>query len=203
MAATPEYAWPTPDDSDLVRDGAAAIRALGDAIDSTMDTVETNSKDASNLDAGTLSAARVPAGSIVGFALGTDNTVRTRTATTYANSGLEATITPKLATSRLVVMCNVNARADGGTGNENTAEFRIVGPGDVELEGAENPIGPSSLVGLTVSEWTNVSLTATVLSVDTSARTYRLQFRIGGGTPRQISLRNDANTAVMYVFEVA
>ena len=33
MATTPTFGWPTPDDTDLVRDGAAAIRALGDAVD--------------------------------------------------------------------------------------------------------------------------------------------------------------------------
>ena len=36
MATTPNRNWPTPDDTDLVRDGAAAIRALGDAIDGTV-----------------------------------------------------------------------------------------------------------------------------------------------------------------------
>ena len=36
MATTPNRSWPTPDDNDLVRDGAAAIRALGDAIDGTV-----------------------------------------------------------------------------------------------------------------------------------------------------------------------
>jgi hypothetical protein len=36
MATTPNYSWPTPDDTDLVRDGAAAIRALGSAVDTTV-----------------------------------------------------------------------------------------------------------------------------------------------------------------------
>ena len=36
MATTPNRSWPTPDDTDLVRDGASAIRALGDAIDGTV-----------------------------------------------------------------------------------------------------------------------------------------------------------------------
>lgn len=36
MASTPEYGWPTPNDSDYVKDGAEAIRNLGDAIDSTV-----------------------------------------------------------------------------------------------------------------------------------------------------------------------
>ena len=36
MAATPNFGWPTPDDNDLVSEGAQAIRALGDAIDGSV-----------------------------------------------------------------------------------------------------------------------------------------------------------------------
>jgi hypothetical protein len=36
MANTTNYNWETPDDTDLVKDGAAAIRTLGSAIDSTV-----------------------------------------------------------------------------------------------------------------------------------------------------------------------
>jgi hypothetical protein len=36
MATTPEYNWPTPNDSDFVKDGALAMRDLGDAIDATV-----------------------------------------------------------------------------------------------------------------------------------------------------------------------
>lgn len=36
MATTPHYGWETPDDTDLVKDGALAIRTLGNAIDSTV-----------------------------------------------------------------------------------------------------------------------------------------------------------------------
>lgn len=39
MATTPTYGWETPDDTDLVKDGAAAIRTLGNAIDTTMGTM--------------------------------------------------------------------------------------------------------------------------------------------------------------------
>jgi hypothetical protein len=35
MATTTNYGWSTPDDTALVKDGAAAIRSLGSAIDST------------------------------------------------------------------------------------------------------------------------------------------------------------------------
>lgn len=36
MATTTNYSWTTPDDTDLVKDGAAAIRTLGSAIDTTV-----------------------------------------------------------------------------------------------------------------------------------------------------------------------
>jgi hypothetical protein len=38
MASTTNYSWTTPDDTALVKDGAAAIRSLGTAIDSTVFT---------------------------------------------------------------------------------------------------------------------------------------------------------------------
>jgi hypothetical protein len=37
MPTTPNYSWPTPADTDLVKDGAEAIRDLGNAIDTTVD----------------------------------------------------------------------------------------------------------------------------------------------------------------------
>jgi len=36
MAVTPNYSWPVPVNTDLVKDGAEAIKDLGDAIDSTV-----------------------------------------------------------------------------------------------------------------------------------------------------------------------
>lgn len=36
MATTTNYGWETPDDTDLVKDGAAAIRTLGSSIDTTI-----------------------------------------------------------------------------------------------------------------------------------------------------------------------
>lgn len=38
MATTTNYSWTTPDDTDLVKNGASAIRTLGSAVDSTLKT---------------------------------------------------------------------------------------------------------------------------------------------------------------------
>ena len=40
MATTTYFGWETPDDTDLVKDGAAAIRTLGSAIDTSMSQLE-------------------------------------------------------------------------------------------------------------------------------------------------------------------
>lgn len=40
MALSPNYGWIEPDDTDLVKDGAEAMRNLGDAIDSTVNSIE-------------------------------------------------------------------------------------------------------------------------------------------------------------------
>jgi len=40
LALSPNYSWPEPDNSDFVKDGATDIRALGDAIDSTVYSID-------------------------------------------------------------------------------------------------------------------------------------------------------------------
>lgn len=40
MANSPIYGWEEPDDSDFVKDGAAAMRTLGNAIDTTTNKIE-------------------------------------------------------------------------------------------------------------------------------------------------------------------
>jgi hypothetical protein len=37
MATTSNYGWPTPDDTDLIKAGAAAIRTLGSSADQTVE----------------------------------------------------------------------------------------------------------------------------------------------------------------------
>jgi len=51
MAPTTNYSWTTPDDTDLVKDGAAAIRTLGTAIDTTVFTNAGNAIAKSVVDA--------------------------------------------------------------------------------------------------------------------------------------------------------
>lgn len=40
MALSPHYSWPEPNDSDFVKNGADAMRDLGDAADSTVYSID-------------------------------------------------------------------------------------------------------------------------------------------------------------------
>jgi hypothetical protein len=40
VANSPIYGWEEPDDSDFVKDGASAMRTLGNAIDTTVNKIE-------------------------------------------------------------------------------------------------------------------------------------------------------------------
>lgn len=75
MANTTNYNWQTPDDVDLVKDGASAIRSLGSAIDSTVFTNAGNAVQKTIFDAKadllTATAADTPAR----LAVGTDGQV--------------------------------------------------------------------------------------------------------------------------------
>ena len=41
MASSPNYAWSEPNDSDYVKNGALAMRTLGNAIDTTVYSIDT------------------------------------------------------------------------------------------------------------------------------------------------------------------
>jgi hypothetical protein len=42
MASSPIYAWPEPDNTAYVKDGALAMRTLGNAIDTTVNKIESS-----------------------------------------------------------------------------------------------------------------------------------------------------------------
>ena len=75
---TPNYGWPVPTSSDLVKNGATAIEALGDAADATMATMVPKSI----VDAKGDIIAATAADTVAKLALGTDGQVLTVDTTT-------------------------------------------------------------------------------------------------------------------------
>ena len=78
MATSPIYNWPEPDNTDLVKNGALAMRTLGDAIDTTMATMIPKSI----VDAKGDLIAATAADTVSRLAVGANNTVLTADSST-------------------------------------------------------------------------------------------------------------------------
>ena len=128
MATTTNYSWETPDDTDLVKDGAAAIRTLGSSIDTTtkalnpsttLGDIEYRSATANtNTRLGIGSTGQVltvsggvptwataaGGGKVLQVVYGSTNTYTTSSSTTYADTTLSASITPSSASSKVLVL---------------------------------------------------------------------------------------------------
>lgn len=111
MATTTNFGWETPDDTDLVKDGAAAIRTLGQSIDTSLMDLEGGTTGqllakASNTDMD-FSWVAAPTSPIKQIVYATYGTATSNTnSTTLIDSGLTATITPTSASSKILVIFN-------------------------------------------------------------------------------------------------
>jgi hypothetical protein len=66
MATSPNYSWPEPDNTDLVKNGALSIRTMGNAIDTTMATMTPKSTYTAKGSIAAATAASTPANLSVG-----------------------------------------------------------------------------------------------------------------------------------------
>jgi hypothetical protein len=115
MATSPIYSWPEPDNTDLVKNGALAIRTLGNAIDTTMGTMTPKSTVTAKGSLIAATAASTPANLAVGF------NGQTLMADSTATTGLRWISTPSASNPVLNSAFNVWQRgtsfiAQGGIG---------------------------------------------------------------------------------------
>jgi hypothetical protein len=243
MATTTNYSWETPDDTDLVKDGAAAIRTLGSSVDTTTKalnpsttlgdieyrsaTANTNTRlgigttgqvlavvggvpawattadqtplttkgdiftfttvdarlgvgangtvlTADSAEATGLKWAAAPAGGkVLQVVNATYGTAVSNSTSTFADTGLTATITPTSATSKILVIFNQNG-VSKGTGNVSSRmDMRL-------MRGATNILSVGSYF---LYDGTNVEIVGETISASyldtpntTSATTYKTQF---------------------------
>lgn len=140
MATTTNYSWTTPDDTDLVKDGASAIRTLGTAIDSTVFTNAGNAIAKTIVDAKGDIIAATAADTVSRLAVGANDTVLTADSSTAtglkwaapASGGLTLISTTTLsgATTTLSSIpqtyVSLYLIVIGVTGNTGNAQVRIL-----------------------------------------------------------------------------
>lgn len=103
MATTTNYGWVTPDDTSLVKDGAAAIRTLGSSIDTTVFNNASAAIAKSIVDAKGDLIAATAADTVARLAVGTNGQVLTAdsTASTGLKWGASGGLWTQLATGTL------------------------------------------------------------------------------------------------------
>jgi hypothetical protein len=235
---TPNFNWPVPTSTDLVKDGATAIEALGDSIDASlvdlkggtsgqvlsknsntdMDFVWVTSDDANAIqntivdakgDLITATAADTPArlavgtnghilvadsatatglkwaapaagGKVLQVIHASYNSTVASSTTTFADTGLSATITPSATSSKVLVIITQNGCDKDNTVNQSLRLklFR----GATELTWITDNLGK---VGSSTAEW-NQGFTLATTWLDspssTSALTYKTQFSRAAGS---------------------
>ena len=214
MATTTNYGWTTPDDTALVKDGAAAIRTLGSSVDTTtknlnpsttLGDIEYRSSTANTntrLGIGTtgqlltvvggVPAWAAPAGGggkvlqVVNATYATETTVST---TSFTDTGLSASITPSSATSKILVIASQHIFSTKDSG-EAGSFLRLV-RGATTIFTLNDSGGLAVFVKAGVSTNLRVSGFCPVVYLDspstTSATTYKLQ-----GAPPSTSLSGTA-----------
>lgn len=249
MANTTNYNWETPDDTDLVKDGAAAIRTLGSSIDTTTKnlnpetttgdiayrsaTANTNTRLAigsagqvltvaagvpswatpsdqtplttkgdvftfSTVDArlgvganGTVLTAdsaettglkwAAPAaggGKVLQVIYGSTSTEVTNATTSFADSGLSASITPSLNTSKVLVLIAQQFIAENSTYEPSVFVKLLRGATTILQQSGDPSLSASSLGCTDTNNYIQgiVSLNYLDSPSTTSATTYKTQF---------------------------
>lgn len=178
MATTTNFGWDTPDDTDLVKDGAAAIRtALGGVDTSFVDLKGGTTGQFLKKNSGTdLDFVWGSSGKVLQVVNAIYTTATTSTTSAFADTGLTASITPTSATSQVLVFVTIPVYKD--TTNTN-AEFKVFR--------AATEIATLSNIGYTATSGA-VGVATSINYLDspatTSATIYKVQFASAGGGSR-------------------
>jgi hypothetical protein len=255
MATTTNFGWETPDDTDLVKDGAAAIRTLGQSIDTSMMDLEGGTtgqvlSKASNADmdftwvttddanaiqnsivdakgdliaatandtparlavgtnghvltadstaaTGIKWAAPAGGGKVLQVVNATYSTQTSTTSTTFADTGLTATITPTSATSQILVFVNqVGCHRNSGT--NGALQLRLL-RGATSIVTFEKYLGYNG--GTVEINAGSASTTYLDSPATTSATTYKTQLAtdLGGFT---LAVQTNGGTSTITLMEI-
>ena len=138
-------------------------------------------------------------GKVLQVVAGTYSTSATNSTTTYADTGLTATITPTLATSKVLVLVNQSGIHKSDQNSNNACYITL-------LRGATTIITEfAGIAGLTATALNNYigSVSASYLDepATTSATTYKTQFK-NNNNGAQVGVNSSNSTSTIVLMEI-
>jgi hypothetical protein len=189
---TPNFGWSVPTSTDLVKDGATAIETLGDSIDSSLVDLKGGTtgqylKKNSNTD---MDFVWGGGGKMLQVVFASYSTETSSSTTTYADTGLSATITPSSTSSKVLVFVNTNGATTDTVTNQGiklklvrtSTDLAVITDLSNKMAGAATAVQGES-IGF---NWLDSPSS-------TSALTYKTQYArlAGSGT---VTLQNQMNS---------
>ena len=174
MATTTNYGWTTPDNTAYVKDGASAIRTLGSAIDTTLGSFF----------------------NIKQIVQGSTQTAATSSTSTYADTGLTATITPTSASNKIIVLYYHGAIYKTAANTQSQMQFQV-------LRGATNIGVAFFLYTNSATDLYSVGPSGMIFDAPatTAATTYKTQFA-NTANAAQVGINNSSAHARIILIEV-
>ena len=195
MATTTNFGWTTPDNTGYVKDGALAIRTLGNSIDTSLVDLKGGTtgqllKKASNTD---MDFEWGSGGKVLQVVTATTTTSTSVSSATFTDSTLTASITPTLATSKVMVFVSQQFYVNRPGGADCGGTVKIVrGSTDIYL--------PSTPLIFTANSdmMTIVSIAYLDSPATTSATTYKTQINAAnpGGGGNVVAQRNSGPSVI-------
>ena len=226
MATTTNYGWDTPDDTDLVKDGAAAIRTLGSSVDTTTKNLNPQTTTGAlayrsatanvntALPIGTTSqvltvvggvpawAAPAGGGKVLQVVSAVSTTSTTISTTTYTDANITATITPSSATSKILVLVSTKLWSNGT--DKTSAKWKLVrGATDIfDRAGDGAHMWYSSASNNTIEFITNPSIIYLDSPSTTSATTYKIQGGLGSTGGNDVIFQRGSEPSSITLLEI-
>lgn len=174
---TTNFGWDIPQSTDLVKDGATAIAALGQDIDTALVDLKGGTTGqlltkASGTDLDFSWASPAGGGKILQVVQGTYSTTVSTTSTSYVTTNLTASITPSASTSKILIHYALVAN-NGGDNTRTTIYRGTVGSG-TNL-GTTNGFATAKNANTASSSYLDSPAT-------TSATTYTIAGKVDSGT---------------------
>jgi hypothetical protein len=195
MATSPNYSWPEPDNTDLVKNGALAIRTMGNAIDTTMATMTPKSTFTAKGSIAAATAASTPANVSVG------SNGQVLTADSTAAAGV-AWATPTVGMTNPMTTTGDTIYSSSGS----TPARRAIGStGDVLTVSGGVPVWAAPTASGAYTSLASGSLSSSALSLTSISGSYRdlvlilENWQVGSAITPKFTINNSGSTSAYTV----